>query len=93
MPVFSKSGSRYRLVLYIKETFRSRFKMDRLHGPNKNMIVEYSIITLDKRGEQGLKRLAKRAESTYRGMFVSALIYDNQNGQLMAKWTFDKRLL
>lgn len=92
MPVFSRTESKFRLVLYVKDTFRSKFK--ELFGKEKNMYVEYSIIILDKRDDdKGLKRLIQRVENTYRGMYVTALIYDNMNNQLIAKWSFDKQVL
>ena len=95
MPVFSKDKSKYRMVLYVRDDYISRFS--KLLGSKQNMYVEYSVIMLDGRKtghtDKGLQRLIARVENNFRGMYITALIYETTNNTLLHKWLNDKQIL
>jgi hypothetical protein len=91
MPIFDKHNSKYKLVIYLKDTFISKYPQNKIIGPKNNMIVEYSILKYDKqKNNNGLNRLInKRINGEYKGRYTTALIYNNTTKQLIKKFKFD----
>lgn len=69
-----KANAKYKLVVYFKDR------------PQDQPNVLFSCQRLDKKGELGYKKLEELVSVKYAGLFATAIIYNNQTGDEMAKW-------
>lgn len=67
--------AKYRLVIYFKEG-----KQNNTHNAPR---VFYSYYTYDQQGERGKKQLEYLVKHKYKGLYTTALLYDNKTGYLL----------
>jgi len=73
-----KQSAKYKLVVFFKE--------GKGNNPENSPKVFFSRRYLDKRGNEGLTALEKLAVSNYNGLYITAVIYDNQTHTELKKW-------
>ena len=73
-----KANAKYKLVVYFKDC------------PLDPPKVFFSCERLDKKGELGYKKLEALVTVKYAGLFATAIIYNNQTGEGIAKWVQNK---
>jgi len=76
--VAQREVARYKLVVF--------FKAGQGNNSDNRPRVFYSYFAYDRKGDLGKTHLKRLVTAKYKGMYITALLYNNQTRMLLEKW-------